>query len=234
MAVLEELIDALADGVAVTDDAGTLTLANRRLEEMFGYEHTELIGQPVESLIPAGLRAAHRSHRAAYARAPEARPMGAGARLVGLRKDGATFPVEISLSPVPTTTGLFTLAVVRDITQTRQREDPTNIARTAATAEQVRHDQELVPRTIHRPSQVSVIPKDANGLPSDLAKRRPHTDQIWTASMLTAPDKSKAGRNYRSSATLTSPVAQAPAGRQDRQEEQGYKRGLNDGQRKSN
>ena len=149
MAVLEELIDALADGVAVTDDAGTLTLANRRLEEMFGYEHTELIGQPVESLIPAGLRAAHRSHRAAYARAPEARPMGAGARLVGLRKDGATFPVEISLSPVPTTTGLFALAVVRDITQTRQREDPANIARTAATAKLVRPDQELLHRTTH-------------------------------------------------------------------------------------
>jgi PAS domain S-box-containing protein len=205
MAVLEELIDALADGVAVTDDAGTLTLANRRLEEMFGYEHTELIGQPVESLIPASLRAAHRSHRAAYARAPEARPMGAGARLVGLRKDRATFPVEISLSPVPTTTGIFTLAVVRDITQTRQREDPTNIARTAATAEQVRHDQGLLHRTIHRPSQVSVIPTDANGLPSDLAKQRPHTDRIWTASMPTAPDKSKAGRSYRSSAHVSKP-----------------------------
>jgi anti-anti-sigma factor len=205
MAVLEELIDALADGVAVTDDAGTLALANRRLEEMFGYEHTELIGQPVESLIPAGLRAAHRSHRAAYARAPEARPMGAGARLVGLRKDGATFPVEISLSPVPTTTGLFTLAVVRDITQTLQREDPTNIARTAATAEQVRHDQELLHRTTHRPSQSASSRATPDGLPSDLAKQRPHADQIWTASMLTAPDKSKAGRSYRSSAYVNKP-----------------------------
>ena len=86
---------------------------------MFGYEHAELIGQPVESLIPADLRAAHRSHRAAYAQAPKAGPMGARAGLVGLRKDGTTFPVEISLSPVPTATGRFTLAVVRDITQTR-------------------------------------------------------------------------------------------------------------------
>ena len=96
-----------------------LTLVNRRLAEMFGYEHAELIGRPVESLIPVGLRAAHRSHRAAYAQAPEARPMGAGARLVGLRKDGATFPVEISLSPVRATARQLTLAVVRDGAETR-------------------------------------------------------------------------------------------------------------------
>jgi anti-anti-sigma factor len=115
--VLGELIDSLADGVALTDDAGILALANRRLEEMFGYEHAELIGQPVESLLPADLRAAHRSHRAAYAQAPKAGPMGARAGLVGLRKDGTTFPVEISLSPVPTATGRFTLAMVRDITE---------------------------------------------------------------------------------------------------------------------
>lgn len=115
--MLGELIDALADGVALTDDAGILALANRRLEEMFGYEHAELIGQPVESLIPADPRAAHRSHRAGYAQAPKAGPMGARAGLVGLRKDGTTFPVEISLGPVPTATGRFTLAMVRDITE---------------------------------------------------------------------------------------------------------------------
>jgi PAS domain S-box-containing protein len=103
--------------VALTDDAGILALANRRLEEMFGYEHAELIGQPVESLIPADLRAAHRSHRAGSAQVPQAGPMGARAGLVGLREDGTTFPAEISLSPVPTATGRFTLAVVRDITE---------------------------------------------------------------------------------------------------------------------
>ena len=115
--MLRELIDALADGVALTDDAGILALANRRLEEMFGYEHAELIGQPVESLVPADLRTAHRSHQTPYAQALKAGPMGARAGPVGLRKDGTTFPVEISLSPVPTATGRFTLVVVRDITE---------------------------------------------------------------------------------------------------------------------
>ena len=88
--------------MALTDDGGTLALANLRLEEMFGYEHAELIGRPVESLVPADLQAAHRGHRAAYAQAPRARPMRAGARLVALRKDETTFPAEISLSPVTT------------------------------------------------------------------------------------------------------------------------------------
>jgi PAS domain-containing protein len=72
-AVVGKLLDALQDGVALTDDGGTLALANLRLEEMFGYEHAELIGRPVESLVPADLQAAHRGYRAAYAQAPRAR-----------------------------------------------------------------------------------------------------------------------------------------------------------------
>ena len=87
-----------------------------------GYQHAELAGRPVEFLIPADLRAAHRS-RAAYTKAPKARPMRAGGRLAGLRKDGATLPVEISLSPVPTATGHLTLAVIRHVTGNRRQED---------------------------------------------------------------------------------------------------------------
>ena len=118
-AVLWKVVDALQDGVALTDGRGALALVNRRLEEMFGYAHAELIGRPVELLIPADLRAAHRGYRAAYARAPRARPMGAGAQLVGLRKDGTTFPAEISLSPVLTATGTLTLTVIRDVSEAR-------------------------------------------------------------------------------------------------------------------
>ena len=144
-AVVAKLLDALQDGVALTDDGGTLALANLRLEEMFGYAHGELTGRPVESLIPAGLRAAHRDHRAAYAQAPRARPMGARARLVALRKDGTTFPAEISLSPVTTATGTFTLTVIRDITEACRLAD---LARAAVAARQAHLSQERLESTI--------------------------------------------------------------------------------------
>ena len=117
------MIEAISDGVALADIDGTLLLASRRLEEMFGYQHGELRGQPVEQLIPAYLQDVHRRHRASYDQDPAARPMDAGTRLVGLRKDRSTFPTEVSLSPVHTATGRFTLAVVRDVTATRRRED---------------------------------------------------------------------------------------------------------------
>jgi anti-anti-sigma factor len=142
--VLLQLLDALNDGVALTDDAGTIALANRRMEDMFGYDRDELAGRPIESLVPADLRAAHVRDRLAYERAPVARPMGARERLVGLRKDGATVPVQITLSPVPTSTGHFTLAVVRDAAETGQRPDLVSLARSAAGAEQESRTEKLL------------------------------------------------------------------------------------------
>jgi anti-anti-sigma factor len=171
-AVLWRLIDALNDGVALADDDGMLALVNRRAEEMFGYKHGELIGQPVESLIPADLRAAHRGHRAAYAQAPAARPMGAGARLVGLRKDGATFPVEISLSPVPTATSHLTLAVIRDVTATRRRDDLADFARAAAAAEQRHRGRDLLDRVVSSLSLVGMSLQAAIEQPTDVAQQR--------------------------------------------------------------
>jgi len=170
-AVVWQVVDALTDGVALTDDDGALALVNRRLEDMFGYQPVELLGRPVESLIPADLRAAHRSHRTGYAQAPKARQMGAGARLVGLRKDGATFPVEISLSPVPTATGRFTLAVIRDVTEARRREDLADLAR-AAVAEQAHRGQELLDRIVSSLFHVGVSLQAATDLPSDVARER--------------------------------------------------------------
>jgi anti-anti-sigma factor len=169
-AVLRGLIDALADGVVLADDDGTLVLVNRRLEGMFGYARGELAGRPVECLLPADLRAAHRGHRAGYARAPRARVMGEGARLVGVRKDGTTFPVSVSLSPVPTATSHLTLAVVKDVTDIRRGEDLVALARAAAAAEHTHRSRELLDQVTASLFEVGVSLQAAMDLPHHRAR----------------------------------------------------------------
>ena len=143
-AVIWEMVESFHDGVALADGHGGIMLASRRLEDMFGYGHAELTGSTIERLVPSDRQAAHRGHRAGYARAPVARPMGAGALLAGLRKDGTTFPVEISLSPLATRTGQFTVAVVRDLTRARQLEELADLATAAAAADKVFRHRELL------------------------------------------------------------------------------------------
>jgi anti-anti-sigma factor len=170
-AVLWQLIDALGDGLALTSHEGEIILVNRRCEEMLGYKRDELIGQQIESLVPSNLRSAHESYRIAYTQAPQARPMAERARLVALRKDGATLPVEISLSPVPTASGQFILAVIRDSTETRRREDLADLAR-AAVAEHARRDHELLDRVVDGLFQVGLSLQAAVELPSEVARER--------------------------------------------------------------
>jgi PAS domain S-box-containing protein len=171
-AVVRALIDALHDGVALADADGTIALANRRMEEMFGYAPGELLGQPVESLIPAELRAVHRRHRAGYAQAPRIRPMGAGARLVGLRKDGTTFLAEISLSPLRIATSHLALTVTRDVTKARRLEDLAGLARAAIAAEQAHRGQELLDRLSGSLFQVGLSLQAASGQPHGVASIR--------------------------------------------------------------
>ena len=170
-AALRRLIDALADGIVLADEDGRIALANRRAAEMFGYSHGELAGQLVESLIPAGLRDVHRLDRAAYALKPVARPMADRARLVGLRKDGTTIPVTITLSPVPTATGHFVLAVVRDGAHEHGQDDLTDLVR-AALAEQAHHAEELLDRVVGSLFHVGLSIDTAAGQPAELARER--------------------------------------------------------------
>jgi anti-anti-sigma factor len=169
-AVLWQLIDALGDGLALTDREGNIALVNRRCAEMFGYKREEMIGLPVDSLVPSDVRAAHRGYRAGYHQAPQARPMAERTRLAGLRKDGATLPVEISLSPVPTASETFVLAVIRDATQTRRRDDLADLARGAADQSQVTRD--LLDRVTHHLFQVGLSLQAAARLPGDVLRQR--------------------------------------------------------------
>jgi anti-anti-sigma factor len=169
--VLWKLIDALGDGMALTSEDGTIALVNRRCAEMFGYQREELIGLPVEALVPTDLQAAHKGYRTDYGQDPRSRPMGDRVRLAGLRKDGVTFPAEISLSPVPTATATFVLVVVRDATQLQPREDLADLARGTAAGRSLL-TQDLLDRVIHRLFQVGLSLQDSASLPADVVRER--------------------------------------------------------------
>lgn len=112
-----QLLEAAPDAMVVVDGSGRIVLVNSQTERLFGYDREELLGEPVEILVPQTLRVAHARHRGQYQSDPHRRPMGSGLELSGRRKDGSWFPVEISLSPVDDGRGdTWITAAVRDIT----------------------------------------------------------------------------------------------------------------------
>lgn len=120
---IRELLEAAPDAILQVDEGGRIILLNRVAEQMFGYSREELLGQPVEMLIPPELRARHQAHRHAYRQHPTRRSMGIGMTLEGLRKDGTRFPAEISLSPSSTEEGFRITAIIRDVTERRLNEE---------------------------------------------------------------------------------------------------------------
>ncbi|MBX9776004.1 MAG: PAS domain S-box protein [Xanthobacteraceae bacterium] len=108
----EVLFEAAPNGVLVASSDGIIMLVNQLLVQKFGYRKDELIGQPIEVLVPDRHRAAHAKHRSDFARKPQARPMGIGRELNGKRKDGSEFPVEIALNPISTAGGLVMATIV--------------------------------------------------------------------------------------------------------------------------
>src|SRR5690348_10471990 len=109
------LLEAAPDAMVCVDGDGRIALVNAQAERLFGYSRQELAGQPVEILVPDAARAIHPRHRAGYLAEPKPRPMGAGMELAGRRKDGTTFPAEISLSAIDTDEGILVTAAVRDV-----------------------------------------------------------------------------------------------------------------------
>ncbi|MFF1298432.1 MULTISPECIES: PAS domain S-box protein [unclassified Streptomyces] len=116
------LLETAPDAMVIVDDTGTIRLVNAQTEALFGYRRDELLGHPVEMLIPGRFRAQHAGHRDGYTATRQVRPMGAGLELHGLRKDGSEFPVEISLSPLETDDGLLVSAAVRDVSDRKAAE----------------------------------------------------------------------------------------------------------------
>jgi PAS domain S-box-containing protein len=118
--LLSRAIAEAPDGIIVTDHSGIIEFANPTALRIFGYEGGDLVGRPVDDLLPASLHGAHVVHRDEYLRHPRPRPMGSGLDLRGRRRSGEEFPVEISLSPVHTDANVYVIAIVRDITERRE------------------------------------------------------------------------------------------------------------------
>jgi PAS domain S-box-containing protein len=138
------VVEAAPSAMIMVNQEGQITLANQQAEKTFGYPREELLGRPIEMLVPERLRSGYRDFRHGYLCHPQARPMGAERReLFGQRKDGSEVPVEIGLSPIHTSNGPLVLASIVDITQrklaeleaARQRHDLAHLARVTALGE---------------------------------------------------------------------------------------------------
>jgi PAS domain S-box-containing protein len=117
-----QLVLAAPDAMVIVDDRGTIVLVNEQTERLFGYQGAELIGKPVDVLVPPGVRGQHAAHRQSYLADPRYRRMGSGLELSGVRQDGSEFPVEISLSPLETDQGMLVSAAIRDTSDRREVE----------------------------------------------------------------------------------------------------------------
>lgn len=128
----ESLLESAPDAMVIIDRTGSIRIVNRQAEKMFGFLRDELFGQKIELLMPEEYADAHPHHRMAYCADPHVRPMGKNLSLFGKRKNGSRFPVEISLSPLTTTSGLFISSVIRDVTDTKENERALQDARRKA------------------------------------------------------------------------------------------------------
>lgn len=119
----KNLLEAAPDAMVSVNRAGEIQLVNTQTEKLFGYSREEMLGKPVEILVPQRYRGPHQAHRGEYAELPVRRAMGEGLELYGLRKDGTEFAVEISLSPIETMEGTLTISAIRDISDRKKTEE---------------------------------------------------------------------------------------------------------------
>jgi PAS domain S-box-containing protein len=165
MTKFEGLLEAMPDALVGVDHAGVIRFVNRQMELLFGHDRNDLIGAPLETLVPESLRLVHKVHREGYVAAPFTRTMGLDLGLRGRRRDGTQFPVDIALSHTDTEDGPLVIAAVRDLTgRTKTEESRRRSERLAAIAEH--SDDAIVGKTLDgintnwKPVSVLVVVED--------------------------------------------------------------------------
>jgi PAS domain S-box-containing protein len=120
---LRQVVEAAPNAMVMINSRGVIDMVNAQTERFFGYQRDEMLGQPIEMLIPERFRQRHPSLRGAFFTAPVSRPMGAGRDLYGLKKDGSEFPIEIGLNPIETDEGTMVLSAIVDISSRKRLEE---------------------------------------------------------------------------------------------------------------
>jgi PAS domain S-box-containing protein len=172
-----QLLEFVPDAMVGVDSSGAIVVVNRAAELLFGYGREELIGRPVEQLVPERFRGVHRRRRAAYAREPRGRVVVGRRPMFGLREDGSEFAVEISLSSIDTEAGTLVMAAVRDISERLRAE---------AGAEEL-HRQAIVAAILE--AEAAERARIASSLHDD-------TVQVMTASLVMLDRVAEAARRY--------------------------------------
>jgi protein-histidine pros-kinase len=129
---LHGVLESAPDAMVILADDGRIVSVNAQTENLFGYAREELVGRPVEVLVPERFRARHPEHRGQFVSQPNARRMGAGIELSALRKDGCEVPVEISLATLSSEDGTLVVSAIRDVTERRRQADELRAAKEAA------------------------------------------------------------------------------------------------------
>lgn len=117
------VVESAPNAMVMVNESGKIDMVNTQAERLFGYSRAELLGQPIEMLVPERLRGHHPDLRKTFLGNPKSRPMGAGRDLFGLRKDGSEFPIEIGLNPIETAEGVMVLSAIVDLSQRKRMEE---------------------------------------------------------------------------------------------------------------